>query len=179
MSGPKTVTWVIDEHTHAKHEILRKYLQGWLPIMTTYNGKIVFIDGFAGPGEYTGGESGSPIIAIDTFLNHSYQKIRDKEVIFLFIEQDKARCEHLEMLLSNRAQKHLFPSKSTYHVLQGNFNATIDDLLTGIEDKQASLAPNTSHLRICNSSINVATHAQILPNDGLSLMRLSGLSEMY
>jgi three-Cys-motif partner protein len=141
MSGPKTVVWALDEHTRAKHEILRRYLQGWLPIMTTYNGKIVFIDGFAGPGEYAGGESGSPIIAIDTFLNHSHQKIRDKEVIFLFIEQDKARCKHLEMLLSKRAQRHLFPTKSTYHVLQGNFNATMDDLLTGIEDKQASLAP--------------------------------------
>ncbi len=141
MSGPKTVIWPLDEHTRAKHEILRRYLNGWLPIMTTYNGKIIFIDGFAGPGEYTSGEVGSPIIAIDTFLKHNYQPIRDKEVIFLFIEQDKARFEHLEQLLSNRFQKHLFSSKLTYEVLNGNFNATMNDLLTRIENQQGRLAP--------------------------------------
>ena len=44
--------------------------QGRLP-------EILYIDGFAGPGEYEGGEAGSPIIALDTALisgPHSQRK---------------------------------------------------------------------------------------------------------
>ena len=37
MSAPKTILWAMDDHTRAKHEILRRYLDAWLPIMTTYN----------------------------------------------------------------------------------------------------------------------------------------------
>ena len=92
----------MDDHTRAKHEILRRYLEAWLPIMTSYNGRIIYLDGFAGPGEYEKGEPGSPIIAIDTFLNHTYAPVRTKEVLFLFIEQDHARCEHLKQLLAQR-----------------------------------------------------------------------------
>lgn len=141
MAAPKTITWPIDEHTRAKHEIIRRYLQGWLPIMTTYNGKIIFLDGFAGPGEYKGGEPGSPIIAIDTFLEHSYEQIRQKEVMFIFIEQNKDRCNYLEQLLSIRKAQHNFPPKASYEVLNGNFDETMDNLLTELEKQQLSLAP--------------------------------------
>src|SRR5205814_10140910 len=98
--APKTTLWSIDEHTRAKHEILRCYLAAWLPIMTTTNERIIYLDGFAGPGKYEGGEDGSPIIAIDTFLNHAHGQIRTKEVLFLFIEQDHDRYEYLRQLLA-------------------------------------------------------------------------------
>jgi hypothetical protein len=52
---PKTVTWTLDEHTLGKHLVLRAYLDAWLPIMSRRNGRILFIDGFAGP-EYAKGE---------------------------------------------------------------------------------------------------------------------------
>jgi hypothetical protein len=44
--------WPLDPHTLAKHEILRRYLYAWFPIMSCYNGRLVFLDGFAGPGAY-------------------------------------------------------------------------------------------------------------------------------
>ena len=87
MAAPKTTIWSMDDHTRVKHAILRKYIDAWLPIMTTYNGRVLIIDGFAGPGEYENGEPGSPIILIDTFLNHSYAAIRNKEVKFIFNEE--------------------------------------------------------------------------------------------
>src|SRR6266699_5439259 len=102
MSAPKTTLWAMDDHTRAKHEILRRYLEGWLPIMTSYNGRIIYLDGFAGPGEYDKGEPGSPLIAIDTFLNHTYSPIRTKEVQFFFIEQDPPRYKHLKQLLARK-----------------------------------------------------------------------------
>src|SRR5215475_1669133 len=62
---PKDTIWPIEPHTSAKHQILRNYLDAWLPILGKYNRRIVYIDGFSGPGEYAGGEPGSPIIALE------------------------------------------------------------------------------------------------------------------
>ena len=137
MAAPKTTLWAMDDHTRAKHEILRRYLEAWLPIMTSYNGRIIYLDGFAGPGEYERGEPGSPIIAIDTFLNHIHAPIRTKEVLFLFIEQDHARCEHLRHLLGQRE----LPATASYEISEGNFDETMSELLTPLESQQLRLAP--------------------------------------
>jgi len=137
VATPKTILWKIDDHSRAKHEILRLYLEAWLPIMTTYNGRIIYLDGFAGPGEYERGEPGSPIIAIDTFLNHKHTPIRNNEVLFLFIEQDHARCEHLRQLLAQR----VLPAKASFEIFEGNFDETMTDLLTQLADQQLRLAP--------------------------------------
>lgn len=57
--------WDIEPHTAAKHDILRRYLQAWIPILGSTHERIVYIDAFAGPGIYKGGEDGSPIVAQD------------------------------------------------------------------------------------------------------------------
>jgi len=64
---PKQTRWNAD-HTIAKHAILLKYLAGWLPTQATWNNRLIFIDGFAGPGEDETGEEGSPIIALKMLL---------------------------------------------------------------------------------------------------------------
>jgi hypothetical protein len=65
MAAPRTTVWELEPHTRAKHEILRRYLQAWIPILTQGGFKnILYIDGFAGPGRYAGGEDGSPVIAV-------------------------------------------------------------------------------------------------------------------
>ena len=46
MSKNNSTIWEIEPHTEAKHEILEKYLNAWLPIMTRWNGRILYIDGF-------------------------------------------------------------------------------------------------------------------------------------
>lgn len=58
MAPPRATHWALEPHTQAKHLILRRYLEAWLPIMATHNGRIVFVDGFAGPGRYVGREEG-------------------------------------------------------------------------------------------------------------------------
>jgi three-Cys-motif partner protein len=67
MSGKRDVPWPRDEHTGAKHDIYRRYLERWFPILL--NGKnaypsVTYAEGFSGPGIYSGGEPGSPAIAI-------------------------------------------------------------------------------------------------------------------
>ena len=60
---PETTLWPIEPHTRGKHMLLREYLNAWLPIMMGSNDRVLFIDAFAGPGEYEGGEDGSPVDA--------------------------------------------------------------------------------------------------------------------
>jgi len=95
----KTTTWKLDPHTRAKHEILRRYLEAWTAILS-HGGfpTIAYVDGFAGPGVYTGGEDGSPIIAVRAALQHQ-KKIKAK-VLFLFIEKEKDRAEMLQQLVT-------------------------------------------------------------------------------
>ena len=83
-----------EPHTAAKHEILRRYVQAWAPILSQGNfPHLVFVDGFAGPGRYSKGEEGSPIIAIKAVIEQS-RPIKAK-VDFHFIELDKRRSDHL------------------------------------------------------------------------------------
>ena len=105
--------------------------------MTAHNERVIILNGFAGPGEYMGGEPGSPIIAIDTLLSHSYAGLRSHEVEFLFIEKDPERCEHLKLLLASRA----LPPTVHYQVACGEFNDTLSSLLQILEDRETRLAP--------------------------------------
>lgn len=93
MTVPADVTWPCDPHTKAKHEILKRYLQRWFPILNKYHGRIIYIDGFSGPGRYTGGELGSPLIALDVAATH--RKALTGELLFVFTDEQAERMEHL------------------------------------------------------------------------------------
>jgi three-Cys-motif partner protein len=55
---------------------------------------MLYIDGFAGPGEYRGGEPGSPIVALEAARTHHSN--RAGELIFIFVEQRSDRVAHLK-----------------------------------------------------------------------------------
>jgi len=65
--------FVMKPHTEAKHNILQRYLGQWFPILSTWREGVAYIDGFAGPGVYSRGEPGSPIIALRTANNYANQ----------------------------------------------------------------------------------------------------------
>jgi hypothetical protein len=61
------ITWSRDEHTKAKHDLLRAFFNKWVSIHSEWfarqgGGVVRIYDGFVGPGVYTGGEPGSPVI---------------------------------------------------------------------------------------------------------------------
>lgn len=134
---PKIIStiWNIEPHTEAKHEILRKYLDAWLPIITRWNGRVLYIDGFAGPGEYMGGKCGSPIIAIKSVLEHK-MKITS-EIKMLFIEADEKRCEYLKQKIDSLS---IPPNIKTECVL-GKFDETFNKILKVIDEQKKRLAP--------------------------------------
>lgn len=91
--------WQLEDHTAAKHEILRRYLGAWFPIMAAspYTGKrIVYIDGFAGPGIYCDHQPGSPLIALSSLVDHPhFERWSSKEFVCVFIEADDDRFASL------------------------------------------------------------------------------------
>lgn len=89
--------WDRPPHTAAKHELLGMYLDAWFAIFGQSNqSRVVYLDGFAGPGSYKGGEDGSPILAVRRLLNHSARdRLTRTEYVFAFNEGDAAR--HTEL----------------------------------------------------------------------------------
>ena len=75
-------------HTRGKHLVLRRYLDAWFPIMASSNRRVLFVDGFAGPGEYKGGEEGSPLIALRAVQEHAAKNSFKADIKFLVIEAD-------------------------------------------------------------------------------------------
>lgn len=135
----RTTRWELPPHTKIKHEILKRYLDAWLPILGSWAGRIVFIDGFAGPGRYSGGEPGSPVIALQALLDHPYfkQSRPGRKIVFAFIEQDSERAAALREEIAAISR----PAWVTVGVLEGAFSAHMTELLNAIEADKRQLAP--------------------------------------
>ena len=135
--APKTTTWHLDEHTKGKHFVLEHYMNAWLPIMTSRNVRVLFIDAFAGPGEYSNGEPGSPIIALQCLANHSALDRMNGNIVYLFIEQNAERANHLEETLKNID----IPKNCDYEVINSTFDETLNKALDSLEEQRKRLAP--------------------------------------
>ncbi len=134
MAAPSGVTWELLPHTAAKHEILRQYLGAWFPILGIGTAlELYYFDGFAGPGEYTGGETGSPLIALESAARVSHMLPSD--VHFVFYELETQRARHLAQLLDSRR----FPPH--FHV-DVRSASPFEQVMTEYLDKlESSLAP--------------------------------------
>ncbi|MBL7148401.1 MAG: three-Cys-motif partner protein TcmP [Nanoarchaeota archaeon] len=126
------IIWPISPHTEMKHFILKKYLGAWLPIISRSNKRVIFIDGFAGPGEYKEGNDGSPIIALKALIDHKLELL--SEFIFIFIEKEKDRCTHLEQVISkiNKPEK----ANIKFNVKCGEFRDVITKILDDLDGKR-------------------------------------------
>lgn len=138
MSSIPSTVWSLEPHTKAKHEILENYLKAWFPILSKNSGRLVYLDGFAGPGIYEGDEFGSPIIAMKTVIEHSLRD-RFKEIVFAFIEKDKIRAAKLKEVISDNFPE--LPENLDYEVICKEFKSVLEEILDRLESKNASLAP--------------------------------------
>ena len=93
--APRTTVWPLEDHTLGKHLVLKRYMDAWLPIVLKTYDRALFVDGFAGPGEYRNGELGSPVIAMDALAEHAYQNVMTGLMDYIFIEEDSRRFAHL------------------------------------------------------------------------------------
>lgn len=125
MAVPKDVVWPRDPHTGAKHDLLRRYLAAWAPILLSSHSLITYAEGFSGPGIHTGGEPGSPVIAYDVFAGalHKYRK----HLRMLLMEEDPRRVAELQTQL-RRAQDRQTPDvvrRLQVRVQEGDFHPTL------------------------------------------------------
>ena len=135
MSDKHPTIWELEPHTGAKHDILRKYLGAWFPKLA-WAGKLVFIDGFAGPGEYSGGEQGSPLIALHSALQHKAD-LSSCELLYIFIEHDRDPYEHLDALLEEQVK----PANVQCHARHGTFVQHLTEMLNVLEEAGKQMAP--------------------------------------
>jgi three-Cys-motif partner protein len=137
MARPKTL-WKIDRHTKAKHTILRKYLDAWIPILG--GGKyphpdLVLIDAFAGPGRYLGGAAGSPVIMMQAYVEQpTLIKARPH---FFFIEQEADRAAYLK----SEVDKLYVPPTIEVEVIHGSFDPEFPQLVGRLEKRFGRLPP--------------------------------------
>lgn len=95
MTTPQKPIWSLDPHTAAKHQLLRHYLERWSMIILETFKTATYLEGFAGPGVYEGGEPGSPVIAYEQ-LALALAAGKGSSARVALIEEDHRRIEILK-----------------------------------------------------------------------------------
>jgi len=107
-------------HSRAKHQLLRKYMDVWLPKLGISYPQVVLIDGFASAGRYRTNERGSPLLMLDAFVGRSDRHHLKSPPHFVFIESNKKFACHL------KAEVDAYPDL---------YGATVDVVLGRYEDQ--------------------------------------------
>jgi three-Cys-motif partner protein len=98
---PTGVLWPRDPHTAAKHDLLRHYLHAWYPIMFHGRSRAAYVEGFAGPGAYLDDLPGSPIVALDVFLDRP-TLMRGGRLDLVLLEEKSGRFWELQRRVEAR-----------------------------------------------------------------------------
>jgi hypothetical protein len=119
--------WDYPPHTKAKHDMLASYLDGWFPILSSWNGRVLFFDGFAGRGRYTDGSEGSPLVALRRLVEHrSFPRMRDREFVFFLVEANEDNAESLDREIEAfKAEKAPWPAGRTRRSAAGKVAAEL------------------------------------------------------
>jgi three-Cys-motif partner protein len=117
MSTITETLWPIEPHTAKKHEILRRYFQAWLPILGHSNKRLLYIDAFAGPGKYAGGEDGSPLVILKAARDHSLKMGCELRCIFIEDKPDR----HAQLVRSLDDIRPTLPPNISFQSLPGKF----------------------------------------------------------
>lgn len=174
MASPHDELWEAEPHTLAKHAILRGYLAAWFPILVAAgHRRLVYFDGFAGPGRYKGGEEGSPLIALNA-ARHHFAALRGVQLSFVFVEQNP---KFAAWLRTEIAQLKLPTHQFKVHVVESDCETALRKLLHQLESSQRGAIPTFALLdpfgvkglsfslvkrllerRLCEAFVNFMTH---------------------
>lgn len=141
---PEDVTWGMPEQTRAKHELLRHYLNAWFPIMARGGfRKVMYMDGFAGPGVYATGEPGSPILALKALVGRKdFSTLSTTTFLFVFNEQEAGRYASLQSeLTAFKATVTPWPDNVRIFAASGGFSEMAQELIDDIYGTNAKLVP--------------------------------------
>ncbi|MCW1914983.1 three-Cys-motif partner protein TcmP [Luteolibacter sp. GHJ8] len=128
MAQNNSLLWQAAPHTIAKIEILKGYLNAWFPIVGSKFKKLVYIDGFAGPGSYENHPEGSPLAALDVFnswITKKPERIVVEDISCFFIESDRNTLDYLAEKLSQMSlAKRIHPKPC-----HGDFETVFGELI--------------------------------------------------
>lgn len=135
--------WDYPPHTKAKHDMLGSYLDGWFPILSRWNGRVLFLDGFAGRGRYNDGTEGSPLVALRHLLDHSYfPQMRHREFVFYFIEANRDNANSLiREIDAFKATRAPWPENVKVQVINDKFDVTAKEMIGHLREQKRTLAP--------------------------------------
>lgn len=136
------VTWPREDHTQAKHEVLLAFFNKWVSIHSEHfakrrGGVVRIYDGFAGPGAYSGGEPGSPVILMQALctnpnLNGRWSSVRYE---FDFVEKSTARAAMLQrkltMLEAEMRETRMWTDRIQWSVTCGLYEHNVPERVPG------------------------------------------------
>ncbi len=113
-------SWALAPHTAAKLDILGAYLRAWFPILSRGRNfdRIIYIDGFAGPGRYQHGEDGSPIVALKAALGALNGQVQ-LPFEFHFVERRRRMVAALRANIAHLREHRIIPSNVEVYVHGG------------------------------------------------------------
>jgi len=101
--------------------------------------RLLYVDGFAGAGEYTNKVPGSPLVAIETAVEHTHEF--HVPIRFVFIEKRKDRVEHLKALVSSTQHTILKTSQLTVVPIEGDCEHEVRKLIAKHKQTDQKLGP--------------------------------------
>ena len=123
------------QQTEVKHKILAGYFKPYLSVLKNQAAWFHYVDGFAGRGEYSGGNIGSPLIALDKLEEAG---VLDRATVSLV----ESRPDHFAELQQNIASSTLVSRLAEpVFVHQGEFGDHLPAILQSpIYERQGSVA---------------------------------------
>ena len=125
----KEALWPCLPKTKAKLEILHGYLGAWFGILAQKGYRHVFyVDGFCGPGRYSSGEDGSPVIAAQT-ANRTAERFPEFSASLIFVDKDPKALVHLQSMSAIRDHH----PRIIIDIKEGTFSDEIGGIVAELE----------------------------------------------
>ncbi len=96
----------------------------------------MFVDAFAGPGEYENGKLGSPVIALNALAQHSSQSMMTGQMDYVFIEERPDRFLHLEKVIGHQRTNGAIPSICRISMFNDKFAHVLPELVASIRSER-------------------------------------------
>lgn len=114
---------------------MQKYLDGWLRILGSQRPRVVFVDGFAGRGEFDDGSEGSPLIAMR--MGQERSNIC-REMICIFVEKNENNFNNLKAVVKREQANYPFVK---VEIQNDEFSNVVTEILDDLEEKGLRIAP--------------------------------------
>jgi three-Cys-motif partner protein len=124
---------------YAKHQLLKAYLGGWFPILSSWRGRVLYIDCHAGRGRHKTGHEGSPILALKRLRDHKNRRriLKNTEAHFFFFEIDQT---NYDLLCQELDEVKPLPTNIFVHPLHTDYEKHLRKAISELRSEKKQLA---------------------------------------